>query len=378
VIKPNYRLIESPAPVPFLRSAKGFVLKVANRTGVSTALASSKWRQQRLLILCYHGVSQLDEHEWSDLYVSPEKLEQRLELLRNTGTTVLPLDEAIERLYQGNLPQQSVSLTFDDGACDFAIKAAPLLKAANAHSTVYFTTSYCGRNTPVFAPFLSYLLWKGRGRTVLLPGIDARVTIPQFTISPEFFNLHDSLLQYTAAAGLDVDEKHEFARIVARATGADFEELSARRIMSLMNAEEVRSLDPNLVSLQLHTHNHRTPASLEEVHNELGWNAAAIARITGRKETMSHFCYPSGRYSPELMEWLRIAGIRSATTCVPNYATSETLPLGLPRFVDTMSVSADTFEAWVKGTAAFTLRRAIPTVVSATTRTIPAPDATSK
>jgi|GEM_PF-263605 len=356
VVKPSQQRSDVPASVQFLRSAKKLALKVANRTGVSSAIGASKWRQQRLLVLCYHGISQLDEHLWSDLYVSPERLEQRLEVLHRTGSTILPLDIAVEALYAGDLPPQSVSVTFDDGMCDFATMAAPILSAAKAHSTLYFTTSYFGKDLPVFAPFVSYLLWKGRGQTVQLPGLDGRVRIPEHVNSQAFFELHDSLLLYTAAAGLDVYEKHEFAREVARATGADFEELCARRIMQLMNADEVRALDPKLVSLQLHTHTHRTPASLEEVQQELGINAAEIARITGRSDVLNHFCYPSGRYSQELVNWLRIAGIRSATTCTPNYSTVTTSPLALPRFVDTMGVTPDTFEAWVKGTAAFTLR----------------------
>ena len=357
LIKPNFNLVEAPAPAPFLRTAKGFVLKMANRSGMSSVVASTKWRQSRLLVLCYHGISQDDEHEWSDLYISPERLEQRLALLKKLGSQVVPLDRAIDGLYAGELPQRAVSLTFDDGACDFSLKAVPILTAAQMHSTLYLTTYYCRKDMPVFAPFLSYLLWKGRGRTVLLPGINARVTIPQFVSDPAFTSLHSAMLQHAADTGMGASEKNEFARLVARAVGADFEALCAKRIMHLMNADEVRALDPNLVSVQLHTHRHRTPASLAELQEELSRNAAEIASMTGRADVPAHFCYPSGRYSQEFVEWLRVSGVRSATTCVPNYSTDETSPLEIPRFIDTMSVTPDTFEAWVMGSAAFTVRR---------------------
>jgi peptidoglycan/xylan/chitin deacetylase (PgdA/CDA1 family) len=356
VIKQNPNLVAPPS-VPFLRSAKRFALKVANRTGMSSAVGASKWRQQRLLVLCYHGISQLDEHEWSDLYISPERFEQRLEMLRKIGATVLPLDQAVEGLYAGDLPQKAVCVTFDDGACDFAIKAVPLLTTAQVHSTVYLTTYYCSRPMPVFAPFLSYLLWKGRGRTVLLPGINSRVTIPAYVELPAFNTLHRSLLAHVQNAGLDAVEKHEFARLVARATGADFEELNARRIMHLMNPDELRALDPDLISIQLHTHRHMTPASLDELREELDRNAQEISRMSGRTDALHHFCYPSGRYTPEFMNWLRMLGIRSATTCAPDYSTSDTSPMAIPRFVDTMAVTPDSFSAWVTGAAAFTLRR---------------------
>ena len=53
-----------------LRYAKMGLLHLAERSGVSRLLSQSAWRRQRLLILCYHGVSTYDEHEWGHLYIS--------------------------------------------------------------------------------------------------------------------------------------------------------------------------------------------------------------------------------------------------------------------------------------------------------------------
>lgn len=343
------------SPKALLRSAKGLALKVANRSGVSSAVASSRWRQDRLLVLCYHGVSQDDEHEWSDLYISPERLAQRLDQLKKLNATVLPLDKAVDDLYAGALPQRAISLTFDDGACDFSIKAVPILAAAKMHSTLYLTTYYTRKDMPVFPPFVSYLLWKARGRSVLLPGLGTRETIPQSTNDPEFQRIHLAVVGYAKDAGMTADDKNDFARKVAVAVGADFDDLCKRRILHLMNPAEVRALDPNLVSLQLHTHRHLTPGTLDQLREELDRNAAEIVDLTGRKDVITHFCYPSGIYSRDFVKWLDVYGVKSATTCVPHYSTSSTPRLEIPRFIDTMAVSADTFEAWVQGSAAFTL-----------------------
>jgi len=67
-------------------------------------VASSRWRRDRLLILCYHGVSLADEHEWSDVHISAERFQQRLETLRRSGATVLPLGDALHQLQVGELP----------------------------------------------------------------------------------------------------------------------------------------------------------------------------------------------------------------------------------------------------------------------------------
>src|SRR5579864_7365500 len=99
-----------------MRPLKLATLRVLRNSGVFQLVANSRWRQQRLLILCYHGTSLEDEHLWRPgLYIQPHKLEQRLELLKKGGYSVLFLDEALQRLRAGTLPERSVVITFDDG-----------------------------------------------------------------------------------------------------------------------------------------------------------------------------------------------------------------------------------------------------------------------
>jgi peptidoglycan/xylan/chitin deacetylase (PgdA/CDA1 family) len=344
-----------PSPLALLRSARALALKTANVTGISDVVASSRWRQNRLLVLCYHGISQADEHEWGSLYISPERLAERLDHLKRLKANVLPLDEAVDRLYAGTLPPRAVCLTFDDGACDFSIKAVPILRAAGMHSTLYLTTYYTRKDMPVFNPFVSYLLWKARGRTIEIPGLEGRHTIPGVITDPAFQKLHGAILNHARESGMSADAKNVYARQIADAVGADFDDLCRRRLLHLMRPEEIRALDPRLVSVQLHTHRHLTPGSMEQLREELDRNAAEIVDLTGRNDVTSHFCYPSGMYSRDFVNWLDQYGVKSATTCVPHYSTKETPRLEIPRFIDTMSVSADTFEAWVTGSAAITL-----------------------
>ena len=128
-------------------------------------VAASAWRQRRVLILCYHGVSLDDEHEWDpELFVTPAFLRRRFEILRDNGYAVLPLDEAVTRCANCTLPPRSVVLTFDDGLSDFAQIVAPLLAEFGCPATVYVTTYYSEKRWPVPPPILSYLLWKSGER----------------------------------------------------------------------------------------------------------------------------------------------------------------------------------------------------------------------
>src|SRR2546429_6053735 len=91
-------------------------------------IAESAWRRRRLLILCYHGVSLQNEHEWNGaLFVTPAFLKRRFEILRDEGYVVLPLGEAARSLRRGTLSPPSVVLTLYDGFYHFVPAAAPLL-----------------------------------------------------------------------------------------------------------------------------------------------------------------------------------------------------------------------------------------------------------
>src|SRR5215467_307944 len=135
--------------------------------GVFDRVRDSRWRDQRLLLLCYHGISLEEEHLWRPAtYISPQLFDRRLALIAQGGYKVLPLAEAVERLYAGSLPARSVVLTFDDGTYDFYQQAFPRLKKYGFPATVYQTTYYCDYDRPIFHLICSYILWKGRGQVL--------------------------------------------------------------------------------------------------------------------------------------------------------------------------------------------------------------------
>src|SRR6202167_269007 len=149
------------------RKLKLASLDLIKRAGLFERVANSHWRQQRLLILCYHGISLEDEHLWRPfLYIQPALLEKRLEALHAMRCTVLPLAEALSRLQSADLPPRSVAITFDDGTFDFYKQAYPRLKQRGFPVTVYQTTYYTDHQMPVFNLICSYMLWKRRDRSI--------------------------------------------------------------------------------------------------------------------------------------------------------------------------------------------------------------------
>jgi len=337
--------------------SKLWLLKAAQAVGVSSIIGATEWRRSRLLILCYHGFSTHDEHEWNpNLYSTGAFLRKRLETLRRLNCRLLPLAEGLLRLREGTLPPMAVALTFDDGARDFADVAVPILTEFDAPATVYVATFYCVHRMPVFDTALSYVLWRGHVAHPRLSasafGLDPAIDSELTNSTPEERKRAVAAIGAEARrAGLDAYEKNALLRHVAEAVGVDFDEFLGSGRLQLMTAEQLKQLPTPLIDIQLHTHRHRTPRVEALFAREIEDNREALQRLTGSSQPRCHFCYPSGNYAGEFLEWLPKLGVTSATTCIPGLSSQVTDPLLLPRFVDTLQTPDIIFTSWLTGVA---------------------------
>jgi len=327
---------------------KRALLRSLRACGAFHLVAESGWRARRLLILCYHGTSLEDEHQWRpSLYIAPEVLEQRLELLRRGNYSVLPLGEALRRLQAGTLPARSVALTFDDGTFDFYRQAFPLLRHYGFPATVYQTTYYVQHPFPVFNLICSYMLWKRRGMA-LPSGEKAGLPGPlDLRDEPARHKIVRRLIESAERDNLSGEQKDAQAARLAEMLGVDYAALKAKRILQLMNRAELEQIAREGIDLQLHTHRHRTPEDEEGFRNEIRDNRDALQGLSD--VSLDHFCYPSGIHRPEMLGWLQAEGIQSATTCDAGLAMCNSNPLLLPRFVDNQNRDAIDFETWTAG-----------------------------
>jgi peptidoglycan/xylan/chitin deacetylase (PgdA/CDA1 family) len=347
----------TPAP-PMTVMLKRRVLGASSRLGLLDGIRDSKWRQRRLLILCYHSVSLDDEHEWSGTYsMSPALLESRFRMLRDGGYNVLPLDEAIRRLYERTLPPRSVALTFDDGMFDFQARALPLLKQFGFPATVYLTTFYSEYQQPIFGLFCSYVLWRARMR---MPQPDTRPILGRqsdWDLSTDRGRrrAHREIMDFIVRERYALPERITLAERLTSLLGDDYAALRAKRVLTVMTPDEAAEVARDGVDIQLHTHRHRTPNDHALFLREITDNRKHIDPL--RDGVARHFCYPSGVYRSEFLPWLREAGVQTATTCDPGLASSRTEPLLLPRLVDTSNLSALDVEGWMAGMSALFMPR---------------------
>jgi len=340
-----------------LKTIKQNLLKSAKSLRFFDFSGKSRWRQNKLLILAYHGISLEDEHLWnSSLFMPPDLLRRRFELIKRHGCNVLPLDEAVERLYNRTLPQKSVVITFDDGNYDFYRQAFPIIKEFNFPTTVYLTTFYSQYNKPVFDVAAKYLLWKAKSKILDCRALPVgRGEQIDLAIESERKRAYDLLSDHALENEFSAEQKNDLLALLCGSLQIDYAEFCGKRIMRLMNSEEVVEIAAAGVDVQLHTHRHRTPLEERLFRREIEDNRRVIAAAAAKRAT--HFCYPSGEHDTRFFPWMQAENVASATTCETALSTRETNRFLLPRLVDTSSLSEVEFEGWLTGISHFLPQR---------------------
>jgi len=356
-----------------VKNIKRTSLRVCKNLRLFKVVRESRWRRQRLLILGYHGVSLEDEHEWDpSLYMTARTFEARLELLKKGNYAVLSLTDALQRLYANELPERSVALTFDDGYYDFYKHAYPLVRAYGFPVTVYLTTYHCYYNRPIFGLVCPYLLWKGRerGRVSAPPAMDSSIELDLATAEGRKRAMI-AIWKFADEHRLSAQAKDAFASDLAAHLELDYGEILEKRVLHLMNPQEVAEMAAGGVDFQLHTHRHHAPLEENLFSKEISENRSSIAEMTGAQA--EHFCYPSGIHRPQYLPWLAAEKMTSATTCTPAFATAETNALLLPRLIDHSGLSPIEFESWLTGFASLIngdAGKSTPLVVTVTSESL--------
>lgn len=336
---------------------RGGLLSTLKAGGVFDRVRDSKWRQSRLLILCYHSLALDEENLWRPAsFLTPGRLRNRFETLKQGGYNVLSLGDAVERLRKNDLPPRSVVLTFDDGTYDFYKLTYPLLKEYEFPATVYQTTYYCSYRMPVFSLICPYMLWKKRD-TVLTAAPSIGIASDISLDSAEGRQLAASqIITFADGKRLSTEQKNQLAAEVAARVGVNYDDLLRQRILQLMTPAEIAELAAAGINFELHTHRHRMPRDRALFEREIRDNREAIEAMT--KNKAAHFCYPSGDYDQMFLPWLVEQGVVCATTCDPGLASVRSNSLQLPRFVDTTGKTALEFESWLSGVGAMLSLRA--------------------
>lgn len=318
------------------------------------ALARHIYRK-RLRILCYHGMSVGDQHEFAPiLFMRAETFARRMRLLVSQGWRLVDLETAVRELRDGKVRDKTVVVTIDDGWLSTLTEAVPILEEYSVPATVYITTYYSERSADVFNVAVYYMLWKTRVEKVDIRagygGFDG-----EYDLSKDRVAVGNQWVEF-AETHLSWEQRQELLPVISNALHLEPESTFQSGRFRIVDREQVRQLHERGIDVQLHTHRHRLPdVSFEALRDEVTQNKVLLDTWTGK--SCMHFCYPSGVYNHRQSEWLERIGILSSTTCDPGMNDTGAHPQRLRRILDRESWSDLEFDAAMSGVRRLFSRR---------------------
>ncbi len=304
--------------------------------------------RKHLRILCYHGFVLADEDCFRPgLFIKPATLYERMKFLSRKGFPVLPLDQALTRLEQADIPPCTTVIVIDDGFYSTYSQALKIFREFSFPVTVYVTTYYVVKEQPIFRLAVQYMFWKTEKHQVDLTEIGKISSAQSISLeNEEKERVTWEIIRY-GETQCNATQCGDMLRELGQRLEVNYDEIVQKRLFNLMSLVEIREMVNAGIDIQLHTHRHRLPLEEHLVQQEIADNRSILEPLVGH--SLHHFCYPSGVWSKEHWSWLEALDIKSATTCDPGLNYSDTPRLALNRFLDGENISPIEFEAIMFG-----------------------------
>ncbi|MCW2691161.1 MAG: polysaccharide deacetylase [Mycobacterium sp.] len=349
------RIVSGPQRLR-VRRPRGASTRVRLRAGMKEVAArllcaaavpalSRRLQRRRLTILMFHGVEAEPLSPSCSHVHDAATLRRELRYVRRCFH-VLPLEEALERLYAGTLPDRAAALTFDDGTRNLLTHAAPVLRDVGLPAAVFLATGPMGTDETLWPDSL----WLAF----------ARASAPEVNLT--VFGLETLSLRTAADRGAayataverfkDLPDEERMA-CVGSLVATLAPELGDAGPFRMLSWDEARALASD-GSVTLHPHSVTHPILSrcpdEKVEHEVFESCAALERETGRAPIV--FAYPNGRsqdFDERTKAALRRRGVRWVLAGTSGLARRNSDPLALPRIMIWSGLSFAAFRLVVSG-----------------------------
>lgn len=252
------------------------------------------------------------------------EFEQRMRWVRD-WFNVLPLRDAVERLFAGTLPRRALAVTFDDGYADNEAVAAPILHKLGLTATFFVSTRYLDGG----------IMWNDEITEALRAS--ERGSIDLHAVGHGVQQLADPAARCRVAEALidqikrlDPEERRSAVKAIVAAAGNP----DPPRLM--MTPQQVRRLVDWGMDVGAHTVSHPILARLEpaQAFDEIATSRDHLAALLGRPIPL--FAYPNGvpglDYAAEHARMVRECGFIAAVSTAWGAASMRSDRYQLPRF----------------------------------------------
>jgi peptidoglycan/xylan/chitin deacetylase (PgdA/CDA1 family) len=312
-------------------------------TGV-TEFTRPRQRGQ-VAILMYHGIAPepLSPRCWH--VVGAAMFRQQMEYLAE-HFNVLPLEEALERMYSGTLPDRAATITFDDGTRNLATHAAPILRSLGLPGAVFLATDAMANGRPLWPD----QLWLALARTTRSAVDLSAIGLGEQSLRGDAERGRAFPLVVNRLKDLVDEERIDRFNSLLEMLGVDDTDPGP---FSMLSWDEARGLAAD-GTITLHPHSVTHPilsrCTDDKVEREISESCAELERETGCAPKV--FAYPNGRaqdFDERAKKVLGRHDVRWALSTVGGFADRHSDPLAVQRLPIGSNMSTERFRLLVSG-----------------------------
>jgi peptidoglycan/xylan/chitin deacetylase (PgdA/CDA1 family) len=285
--------------------------------------ASPAGRRGRLSILIFHRVL-AERDPLSPDEPDAERFETQMRWVRD-WFNVMPLSQAVPRLFDGSIPERALCVTFDDGYADNEAIAAPILARLGMTATFFVSTGFLDGGC----------MWNDRLIEAVRACRTSSLDLADMGLASYPTNSVTERQQSVArlireARHLPPEKRDEVTQVAMARSGL------AQAPSLMMRPAQLRSLRAQGMDVGAHTVSHPILASLtpQQARDEIGGSREQIEHHLGEK--ISLFAYPNGvpheDYAAEHAQMVQDCGFIAAVSTAWGAASARSQRYQLPRF----------------------------------------------
>jgi peptidoglycan/xylan/chitin deacetylase (PgdA/CDA1 family) len=278
--------------------------------------------KQRLSILIFHRVLPGHDPLRPD-EPTVEEFDWQMRLLRKHFNP-MPLAEGVDRLQSGDLPDNAICVTFDDGYADNERYAMPILKKYRVPATVFVSTGFLNGGRMWNDTIIEVV------RHFRQPSLDLR------DIGLGCYTMGSNAQRRDAIASIIQEIRHRDPSVRRNLTTEIEKHGSMLPNDLMMSDQQVCSLVRNDIAVGAHTVTHPILASIssEIARREIQDSKVYLEELV--QLPVDVFAYPNGRpdtdYRPEHRDMVKELGFKAAVSTHWGVGTPQSDRLQLPRF----------------------------------------------
>lgn len=295
--------------------------RVTLRTG-HTLLAGGGHSRSLLVLIFHHVLAAADELQPDE--PDAAAFAAQMDLVGDL-CNVLPLSEAIDRLYAGSLPPRAACITFDDGYANNLTVAAPILAQRGLPATVFVSTGFIGNGR----------MWND---TVIESVRRAGDVLDLESLGLGCHPLPDMAARRRAIDAILHGLKHLDPRERMQKASGIGERVGRALPEDLMMSEaQIKALHRQGFEIGAHTVTHPILRSVarDVARREIAASKDALEAITGAP--VHTFAYPNGRphedYDASHVRMVRECGFSAAVSTAWGVAARHTDRFQVPRLL---------------------------------------------